>query len=124
MKQSEQLKKEESTFLSLCCQHDRDMLTDKTDMTLEDFERITFLTMALGYVKYTLALNEKYSDFTDTLSEKLDRENEILEEYPEYYLDEEIDNTYQKWIDDFLKSVPADKQDYCREQLKNNAYLL
>ncbi len=124
MKQSEQLENEESIFLSLCCQHDCDMLTDKADMTLEGFERITFLTMALDYVNYTFILNEKYLEFSDILSEKFDRECEILKEYPEYYHDEGIDRTYQKWIDDFLESVPADKQNYCRERLKYNAYLL
>jgi len=124
MEQSEQLDKEERIFLSLCCQHDRDMLTDKADMTLEDFERITFLTMALDYVNYTFILNEKYLDFANIMSEKFDREYEILEEYPEYYIDEEIDSTYQKWIDDFLESVPADKQNYCRERLQYDAYLL
>lgn len=121
MKQSEQLKTEEKIFLSLCCQHDRDMLTGKTEMTLRDFERITYLTTALGYVSYTITLNEQYLNFTNTLSEQFDRENDILEEYPDYYIDEEIDILYQKWIDDFLSHVPADKQAYCIEQLKSNA---
>ncbi|AXU86763.1 TPA: hypothetical protein P1M42_000448 [Clostridioides difficile] len=121
MKQSEHLKTEEKIFLSLCCQHDRDILTGKVDMSLQDFERITYLAMVLGYVNYTIALNEQYLDFANILSEQIDRENEILEEYPDYYIDEEIDILYQKWIDDFLSHVPADKQAYCLEQLKNNA---
>ena len=50
----EQLVKEESTFLSLCSPHDRDLLTGRIDMTLQDFERITYLTMALDYVEYSL----------------------------------------------------------------------
>lgn len=120
MKQSEQLKKEERTFLSLCCQRDRDMLTGKTDMSLQDFERITYLTMALDFTKYTIALYEQYLDFTNTLSEQINRENEILKEYPTYYLDEQVDKIYQQWIDDFLSHVSADKQAYCLEHLKNN----
>lgn len=123
MEQAERLDKEESIFLSLCCQHDRDMLTDKIDMTLEDFERITFITTALGYANYTFILSEKYLDFSDMLSEKFDRENEILKDYPEYYHDEGIDVMCQKWIEDFLESAPADKQDYCREQLRYNTFL-
>ena len=47
----EKLEKEESTFLSLCSPHDRDLLTGRIDMTLQDFERITYLTMALDYVE-------------------------------------------------------------------------
>ena len=121
MEQSKQLEKEESIFLSLCCQTDRDMLTGKSDMTLQDFERITYLTMALGFMKYTLALHEKYLDFTEILSEQLDREQGILKDYPAYYLDEQVDKTYQKWVDDFLNQLPIDKQNYYREQLKNNA---
>ncbi|MDN9572384.1 hypothetical protein KLL42_05780 [Clostridioides difficile] len=120
MKQSEQLKKEERTFLSLCCQRDRDMLTGKTDMSLHDFERITYLTMALDFTKYTIALYEQYLDFTNALSEQINRENEILKGHPTYYLDEHVDKIYQQWIDDFLSHVSADKQAYCLEHLKNN----
>lgn len=121
MKQTEQLEKEKNLFLSLCCQNDRDMLTNKTDITLQDFERITYLTMILNLTNYTVALQEQYLDFTNTLSERLDREHEILKEYPTYYLDEQVDKIYQKWIDDFLNQLPTDKQDYYREQLNNNA---
>ena len=87
MKQTEQLEKEKNLFLSLCCHNDRDMLTGKADMTLQDFERITYLTMALGFTKYALALHEEFLDFTNILSEQLDREHEIIKEYPTYYLD-------------------------------------
>lgn len=121
MKQTEQLEKEKNLFLSLCCHNDRDMLTGKADMTLQDFERITYLTMALGFTKYALTLHEEFLDFTNILSEQLDKEHEIIKEYPTYYLDEQVDKTYQKWIDDFLNQLPTDKQDYYREQLKNNA---
>lgn len=51
------LEKEESTFLSLCSKHDRDLLTGRAEMTLQDFERITYLTMALDYVEYSLDLH-------------------------------------------------------------------
>lgn len=121
MKQSEQLEKEKSIFLSLCCQSDRDMLTGKADMTLQDFERITYLTMVFGFAKYTLTLHEEYLDFANILSGRLDREHEILKEYTTYYLDEQVDKIYQKWIDDFLNQLSTDKRNYYREQLKNNA---
>ena len=121
MKQTKQLEREKNIFLSLCCQYDRDMLTDKADMTLKDFERITYLTMILNLTNYTIALQEQYLDFTNMLSERLDREHEILKEYPAYYRDEQIDKTYQKWIDDFLNQLPDEKQNHYREQLQNNA---
>lgn len=35
----EQLEKERTVFLSLCSPHDRDLLTGRIKMTLQDFER-------------------------------------------------------------------------------------
>ena len=116
MKQSEQLKTEEETFLSLCCQYDRDILTGKADMTLQDFERIIYLTVALEYVEYTFVLSEKYFAFTIKLSEQIDRENDFLE-CSTYYLDEQIDKQYQKWINDFISHMPEDKQSYYHRKL-------
>lgn len=114
----EQLEKEEITFLSLCSPHDRDLLTGSAEMTLQDFKRITYLTMALDYVKYTLALYKRYMDFTNKLTVQLDRENELLNEYPAYYLDEEIAERNQRWIEDFCNNIPTDKQKYYRDKLK------
>lgn len=112
-----QLRKEESTFLSLCSPHDRDLLTGRIKMTLHDFERLTYLTMALDYVEYSLELHKRYMDFTNMLSEQLERESQILVGYPAYYSDEDTAETYQKWIDDFCNHIPADKQKYYREKL-------
>lgn len=112
-----QLEKEESTFLSLCSPHDRDILTGSINMTLQDFERITYLTMVLGYMKYTLDLHRRYIDCTVELTAQIDRENEILKEYPSYYLDEEIAERNQKWIDDFCDNIPADRRSYYREKM-------
>lgn len=114
----EQLEKEECTFLSLCSLHDRDLLTGGAEMTLQDFERITYLTMALDYVEYTLALHKRYMDFTIKLTAQLNRENELLKEYPAYYLDEEIAERNQKWIEDFCDNIPTDKQKYYQDKLK------
>lgn len=44
MKKSEE---EKNIFLSICCLHDRDMLTGKIEMKKEDFERITYLPILL-----------------------------------------------------------------------------
>lgn len=112
-----QLEKEESTFLSLCSPHDRDLLTGRTKMTLQDFERLTYLTMALDYVEYSLDLHKRYIEYTTTLSEQIERESKILADYPAYYLDEDTAEKYQKWIDDFCNHIPADKQKYYRDRL-------
>lgn len=119
----EQLEKEESTFLSLCNPHDRDLLTGRIDMTLQDFERITYLTMALDFVEYSLDLHKRYIEFTVKLTRQLERENQILADYPAYYLDEDTAETYQKWIDDFCNNIPADKQEYYRNKLNTQTEL-
>lgn len=119
----EQLEKEESMFLSLCSPYDRDLLTGRTEMTLQDFERITYLTMALSYETYSLELHKRYMDLTNVLSEQIERENELLADYPAYYLDEETAEKYQKWIDDFCNLIPANKQPYYREKLNTKTEL-
>lgn len=120
MKKENQLDLEKNEFLSLCSSSDNDLLTDKAHMTLHDYERITYLTMALGFINYTQHLNRSYMDFTTELTEKLDREFDILNEYPSFYLDEKEYEKYQKWIDDFCKCIPADKQDYYRRKIADN----
>lgn len=116
MKQSGQMNQEESAFLSMCSSHDRDLLMDKADMTLEDFERILYLNVALGYMEHAQLLNERYEDFAIRLSEQIKEEGGILEKSPERYFDEQTD-TCQKWIDDFCDQLSEDKQAYYREKL-------
>lgn len=113
----EQLEKERIMFLSLCSPHDHDLLTGRIKMTLQDFERLTYLTMALDYVEYSLDLHKRYMDFTNILSEQLERESQILTGYPDYYLDEDTTEKYLKWIDDFCNHIPADKQRHYRDKL-------
>lgn len=119
----EQLKKEKIMFLSLCSAHDRDLLTGRIKMTLQDFERLTYLTMALDYVEYSLDLHKLYMDYTNMLSEQLERESQILGDYPDYYLDLDTTEKYQKWIDDFCNHIPTDKQKYYRNKLNGQIEL-
>lgn len=116
-----QVDTEKNTFLALCCCHDRDLLMDKEEMTITEFERLTYLTMSLGLSQYSQWLHMKYIEFTKALSEQLDRENEILEDYPSYYLDEQVHEKYQQWKKDFLNHLSIDKQQEYRELLKMNS---
>lgn len=100
----------------MCSSHDRDLLMDKADMTLEDFERILYLNVALGYMEYVQLLNERYEDFSIRLSDKIKEEGGVLEKSPEYYFDEQTD-ICQKWIDDFCDQLSEDKQAHYREKL-------
>lgn len=51
-----QAEKQKEVFLSLCGQHDYNLLTGKEAMTQVDFERITYITTVLGYSSYTQEL--------------------------------------------------------------------
>lgn len=117
MEQTKKLNTEREEFLSLCCSSDKDLLTGKAEMTMSDFERLTYLTMSLDLDVYTQYLHECYMDYTLRLSQQLDRENEILSDYPDYYLDEQLIDIQQAWIDDFCNRLPADKQEYYRKKL-------
>src|SRR5699024_8804711 len=100
MTQGKLPEQEERIFLSLCGQHDRELLTGKIEMRLPEFERITYITMAFGYTSYTMELQERYIELTQKLNEQLDQENEILKDYPAYYQDEGILEQNLKWLDD------------------------
>lgn len=112
-----QLEKEESSFLSICSPHDRNLLTGHAKMTLQDFERITYLTMTLDYMEYSLDLHKRHLDLTNRLAEQLEIENQLLSDYPAFYQDEETAEKYQKWIDDFCNHIPANRQKYYCEKL-------
>jgi hypothetical protein len=117
MKQSE---KEREEFLSVCGQRDYDLLTEKEAMTQADFERITHITMSLGFTLYTQTLIGRYLDFALHEEEQFDRELEIIKEYPNYYEDEEIDEKENQWIEDFLSQIPLERQGYYRQLVKQN----
>ena len=93
MRKSEE---EQNIFLSICSAYDRDVLTGKEEMKKEDFERITHITMALGFIPYTQLICSLHMDLAVELEEHEEREREFYLEYPEYYDDEEIYEKYDK----------------------------
>lgn len=122
MKQSKKLEAEKEEFLSLCCPYDKALLNGKEKMKRSEFERITFLTMSLDLDVYTQYLHGCYKDYSESLIQQIDREREILKEYPNYYLDEEVIETREKWVEDFCNQLPADKQEYYREKLNTISF--
>ena len=94
-----QAEKQKEMFLSVCGQHDYDLLTGKEAMTQTDFERITYITMALGYTSYTQELIGEHLDLACNEAERADREFDILQDYPAYYDNENVyeqrDNGWQ-----------------------------
>ena len=83
MKKSET---QEQEFLEVCSSYDHDLLTGKREMTLKDYERITYLVSSLGYSQYLQFLIGKYMDLSQADEEREEREHEIYLEYPEYYI--------------------------------------
>ena len=81
---------QEQEFLEVCSSYDHDLLTGKREMTLKDYERITYLVSSLGYSQYLQFLIGKYMDLAQADEEREEREHEIYLEYPEYYEDEGI----------------------------------
>ena len=88
---------QEQEFLEVCSSYDHDLLTGKKEMTLKDYERITYLVSSLGYSQYLQFLIGKYMDLAQADEEREEREHEIYLEYPEYYEDEGILEE-EKWL--------------------------
>lgn len=99
-------REEEAAFLAVCCEHDRDMLQGRARMTLQDFDRILYLTIALGFIGYACYIQLSFPDLMKRYLEQMERENSIMEEHPEYFVDAEIGETHQKWMDDFCNQIP------------------
>lgn len=119
-----QAEKQKEAFLSVCGRHDYDLLTGMEAMTLTDFERITYITMAMGYATYTQELIGEHLDLACYEAERADREFDILQDYPAYYEDEQFYEQREKWLADFISQVPSAKQDDIRQLIKENTEII
>ena len=88
-----QAEKQKKVFLSLCGQHDYDLLTGKEAMTQADFERITYITTALGYSSCTQELISEHLELACKEAERTDREFDILKD-----TSSNPDSLYQKFF--------------------------
>ena len=100
---------QEQEFLEVCSSYDHDLLTGKREMTLKDYERITYLVSSLGYSQYLQFLIGKYMDLAQADEEREEREHEIYLEYPEYYEDEGIWKK-KKMLEEFLNQLPEEEK--------------
>ena len=69
---------QEQEFLEICSSYDYDLLTNKIEMTLKDYQRITYLVGSLGYSQYLQFLIGKYMDLAQADEEQEEREFERL----------------------------------------------
>ena len=91
----------------------------KIEMTLKDYQRITYLVGSLGYSQYLQFLIGKYMDLAQADEEREEREHEIYLEYPEYYEDEGILEE-EKWLEEFLNQLPEKKREYFEKLIKES----
>lgn len=119
-----QAEKQKKAFLSLCGQHDYDLLTGKEAMTQADFERITYITTALGYSSCTQELISEHLELACKEAERTDREFDILKDYPEYFKDENVYEQTDEWIEDFISQAPPAKRDEIRQLIKENTEII
>lgn len=110
---------QEQEFLEVCSSYDHDLLTGKKEMTLKDYERITYLVSSLGYSQYLQFLIGKYMDLAQADEEREEREHEIYLEYQEYYEDEGILEE-EKWLEEFLNQLPEKKREYFEKLIKES----
>ena len=108
---------QEQEFLEVCSSYDHDLLTGKKEMTLKDYERITYLVSSLGYSQFLIG---KYMDLAQADEEREEREHEIYLEYPEYYEDEGILEEEEKWLEEFLNQLPEKKREYFEKLIKES----
>ena len=121
-----QAEKQKEVFLSVCGQQDYNLLTGKEAMTQTDFERITYITTALGYSSYTQELIGEHLDLACKEAERADREFDILQDYPAYYDDENVYEQSDKWLAGLHQSSTASKagRDTPAHQRKYRDYLI
>ena len=93
-------------------------------MTQADFERITYITTALGYSSCTQELISEHLELACKEAERTDREFDILKDYPEYFKDENVYEQTDEWIEDFISQAPPAKRDEIRQLIKENTEII
>lgn len=109
----EKLRSERLLFLAICPEADR-LLLEKKDspISLQDFERITFLLGALGLSDFSNHLQMKHSDLLEQLATNI--EKELSEKH--FNLQLEFDKTDQ-WEKDFCEQLPTETMKHYIRQL-------
>ncbi len=113
----EKTQTEEALFISLCGKKDKAILTGKEKMTLCDLERFLFITRRLELFDYEFYLSEKYYELFKKIVEVVDRQFDILSEYPEYIRDEGIFELQEGWLADFYEQLPPRKKKIYKDRL-------
>lgn len=106
---------EQFAFLYLCGRHDRNMLLEKEEMTLADFDRLSYLISHFGMEKYHIKVWMKHFDKFQTEMERLEALHETGGSgmSPEW-TESEI-RLHEMWIRDFCNNAPKENREWLLE---------
>lgn len=105
----DQVKKEESMFLSLCSKEDRKKLTREIPLSFMEYVRIICILSHTDFVFYEMYLNEQFPEYCRRREEIQKRHEEILEKYSDYYEDECFEEKVNIWLKEFCAQI-SDKE--------------
>jgi len=107
---------EKLLFYSFCCDRDKEKLSGQTEMTIHDFERITYLLDLLGFSEYCREVMEKHMDLLSELTNRIEvkpTEEMIIEEVA----------THTCWLYEFCNQLPSPKmKTYFKDIFKLPSY--
>lgn len=105
---SDEAKKEQKKFFSLCSRSDHDKLIGKEPMTIEDFERITYLLKVLELEEYELYVAMKFEKQLTTYADI-----QAWLDAGDYSLDEERYSVEveqaEQWLREFCMQIPHER---------------
>lgn len=96
-------------FLQLCGERDRKLLTETEKMSLEDFDRLTYISDFLGFTDYNLVLWEQVSPKFEKQFNYLIKLMEDSDAMGWPYETESECRLYDMWLMDFLKNIPDEE---------------
>lgn len=104
--------KEKYLFLALCPQSDRELIQNKKGITLEDFDRISYLLYKLGLNCYEIRFQMEHKDLLQQLGEQIksEVENDTVDIAKELM-------KHEQWLNDFIRQLPTPHMQKCLQQL-------
>lgn len=89
------LSEQQAFFLSVCSQHDLDLISGKESMSSIEFSRLIYLLTSLSFFDYIYKLLDQFIDFSnDYLNPDFDRSKLAL---------------FDQWGEEFLNQLPTDE---------------
>lgn len=112
MRATLQKKKEALLFLSLCPQSDISKVIKNGNLTVEDFERISYLLDQLGLQNYRFSFENRHPDLLHELGSQI--ENKVNSGNVDI-----ADELRQRelWNQEFLRQLPTERMQTCFKKI-------